>query len=819
LSGDRGLFDMRYVFRGLVRAPVFTVIAILTLALGIASATAFFTVVNGVLLRPLPYKNSNRLVFTVGAVLAADFRDIKAENHVFDQMALFESSKSLLADAGEAQSVESMVVSPDVLPMLGVVPAFGRSFEPGEYHPGRDSVVLLSHRIWVQRFRSEPGILGKSIVLNSQPYTVVGILPAWFHYKFVWYENDADVWLPLALNSAQLEQRGTPKLTSNGPAPDHYATALIAELKQGVTLRRAQENYSSIVASLISRYPNDQALRGRRLYSLKYLQVGSTGDVLWPLLGGAGLLLLISCVNVSGLMLARGLDRRREMAIRVVLGARRSQVVRYFLEESLLLSLAGAAFGLPLSVWAISLFRSLAPPGYVPRLEQAGVDGWVLLFTLVVALLAAIFSGLFSGVVCSRSGLNSGLKGTSDSRLGLRSRARFSAQKWLLVAQIGAAMVLLIGASLMGRSLWLMITEDLGFDPQHVIQGSIQRVTSLANVQNWDTTRNFAVFQELLKQVKTVPTVKSAALAGPPVGGASGLPFYISGQNRPRSEDMPLAYFWSVTPEFFKTLNVPLIRGRYFTAEDAPGLQPTVIVNRMMARTYFPGSDAIGHYLTYTWRNKDINARVVGEIADAKMAGLDQPAAPQIYLCFWQTPLPSAVLYVRTDADAASLTPVLQDKVQRTSKDLALLDVKPVAEVLSESSVADPRFLTSLLGTFAVLALILTVVGVFGAAALNVRRRTHEIGIRVALGAQNKDVLRTVLFDSVAMSFIGVVVGALAALALTRLIRTWLYGVAPADPATFILSGILLLGICLVASYIPSRRALHVDPAIVLRAE
>lgn len=813
------LFDMRYVFRGLVRAPVFVVATILTLALGIGSTTALFTAVNSVLLRPLPYKDSDRLVATAGAVLAADFRDIKTENHVFDRMALFEPVGYLLTNKGEAQSAQGIAVSPDFLPMLGVSPMLGRGFEPSEYNPGGDNVVLLSHRIWVQRFGSDLGILGKSIVLDSKPYTVVGVLPGWFHYKFVWHEDEADVWLPLALNSAQLEQRGAPKWTSKGPAPDHYATALIALLKQGVTQEDAQQNYNSIIASLDSLSPEDQALRGRILYSLKYLQVGSIGDVLWPLLGGAGLLLLISCVNVSGLMLARGLDRRREMAIRAVLGARRSQVVRYFLEESLLLSLAGAAIGLLFSVWAVSIFKALSPPGYVPRLEQAGVDGRVLLFTLAAVLLSAISSGLFTAVLCSRSELNSDLKGAADSRFSLRSGSRFKAQKWLLTAQIGAAMVLLIGASLMGRSLLLMITEDLGFDSQRVIQVSVRRVTGLANVQNWDATRSLPLFQELLKQVKTVPAIKSAALVNPPVGDSSDLPFYVSGQSRPSTEAMPLASFWDVTPEFFETLHVPLLRGRYFTTEDAPGAQPTVIVNQLMARAYFPGSDPIGRYLTYVWMNKDINARIVGEIADVKMAGLDQPAAPQIYLCFWQTSLPTAELYVRTDAAPASLTPTLREKIQETSKDLALLDVKPVAEALSESSVAGPRFLTSLLAAFAGLALILTVVGISGAAALNVRRRTHEIGIRVALGAQNKDVLRTVLFDSVAMSFTGVVVGTLAALGLTRLISSWLYGVAPTDPATFVLSGILLLAICLVASYVPSRRALRVDPARVLRVE
>ncbi|HEV2304679.1 MAG TPA: ABC transporter permease [Candidatus Acidoferrales bacterium] len=798
--------------RTLLRSPGFTIAAVLTLTLGITATTSLFSIVNGVLLRPLPYKDSSRLVVASKDVLAGDFRDIQAQNHVFGQMALFEPGRYLLSKSGEAHVLLSAAVRPEFFSMLGAAPILGRSFDPSEYHPGADPVVLLSHTLWTRDFQSDPHIVGRAILLKSKPYTVIGVLPARFRFKVTWFDNETEIWLPLALDPAQLEKRGLPSSTSKGPESDFYSAIFIARLKSGVSLEKAQRNLDSIIARLASEHSEDEVLRGLQLYSLKYLRTGLIGRVLWPLLGGAALLLLVACINVSGLMLARGFARQREMAIRMALGAGRRQIVRLFFEESLLISAASALFGVPLSIWALDIVRALAPSGYIPRIDQVRVDGWVLAFVLLVALFCAVTSAAIPAARFFRSARNSKITGPDNSLPTASSR--FAPLKTLLVAQIAAAMVLLAGASLMGRSLWSLITENLGFDPQNVTQV----IPGFVAVRAWDVARFTLAAQSLLEKVEEIPTVRSASMSEIAVGTTgTERPFSI-GQAPLRSRDMPTASWQIISPDFFRTLRISLVRGRAFTDADVSTTEPVAIINETLANLYFQGRNPIGQHLAYSWMNKIVNARIVGEVGDAKLAGPRSPLMPAVYTCLWQN-IGFGTLYVRSEAPLASLVPALREKFRQADTRVAIFDVKPVTSVLSESSIARPKFLTFLLAAFAGLALTLTIVGIFGAVSFDMKRRTREICIRVALGAQEKDILKTVLSSSVLVALAGVGVGALAAFALTHVIRSWLYGVAPDDLLTFVLSGTLLLAICLVASYVPARRALRVDPADILRAE
>lgn len=801
--------------RTLLRRPGFTIAAVLTLTLGLTATISLFSIVNGVLLRPIPYRNSRRLVMASQDVLAGDFRDIQVQNHVFGQMALFEASKYLLSKSGEAHLLLSAAVRPEFFSMLGVAPILGRSFDPAEYHPGADPVVLLSHALWIRDFQSNPHIVGRAILLNSKPYTVIGVLPTRFRFKVTWFDNETEIWLPLALTPAQLEKRGLPSSTSKGPESDFYSTLFIARLKSGVSLQKAQRNLDSIIARLASEHSEDEVLKGLQLYSLKYLRTGLIGRVLWPLLGGAALLLLVACINVSGLMLARGFARQREMAIRMALGAGRRQIVRLFFEESLFISTASALLGLPLSNWALDIVRALAPSGYIPRIDQVRVDGWVLAFVLLVALLCAVISAAIPAALFFRSGLNSEITGP-DSSLPT-APSRFAPQKTLLVAQIAAAMVLLVGASLMGRSLWSLVTESLGFDPQNVTQIIPGFVADPDNIRAWDVARFTLAAQSLLEKVEEIPTVRSASMSEIAVGTSTERPFSI-GQAPLRSRDMPTASWQIISPDFFRTLRISLVRGRAFTDADVSTTEPVAIINETLANLYFQGRNPIGQRLAYSWMNKIVNARIVGEIGNAKLAGPRSPLMPAVYTCLWQN-IGFGTLYVRSEAPLASLVPALREKFQQADTRLAVFDVKPVASVVSESAIARPKFLAFLVAAFAGLALALTIVGIFGAVSLDMKRRTREICIRVALGAQKKDILKAVLSSSVLVSLAGIGIGAFAAFALTHLIRTWLYGIAPDDPLTFVFSGALLLAICLMSSYIPARGALRVDAAVVLRAE
>jgi putative ABC transport system permease protein len=562
-------------------------------------------------------------------------------------------------------------------------------------------------------------------------------------------------------------------------------------------------------------------LKDRQIYSLKFLWTGTIGDVLWPLLGGAALLLIVACVNVAGLMLIRGFGRRREIAIRVALGAQRRQIAGYFLQESLIVSLLGGLLALPLSVVALSIFKSLAPAEYTSRLQPVALDVRVLLFALGIVVFAAVISGLIPAIVSASPTPQMNLRGPANARIGVGQGGRgLNAQNLLLAAQAGAATILLVGAVLLIRSLWIAIHEDPGFDPRNAtLISEIQTAGFERGQLRSDRRREFEV--ELLRAAKSLPMVESAALGNMDFNSVPELPISAGNAVPDRMEDWPTASWWDVTPEFFTVLNIRLLQGRFFSDADGPNSRAVVLINQELARTFFHGANPLGQSLSYSnddQSQKVVRAEIIGLVGDTKMAGLARPVRPEVYTCIWQDHNLGS-LVVRSSAPLSAVNSAVRQKVLGISSDFAIESVEPIERIISESSIARPRFLTSLLSAFALLALALTVVAVFGAVSFNVVRRTRDIGIRMALGAQRGDVLRSVLRDALAAVTIGLAAGIAGALALTNLIRAWLYGVAAADPLTFVASSLLILLVCAIASYLPARRAMRVDPMVALRYE
>jgi predicted permease len=786
------------------------------LALGITAAITFFTIVYSVLLRPLPYKDSEHLVTSLGPVLVGDFRDIQQENNVFGVTALFEPGTSVLTIGEHSESLVKMSISPEFFPMLGVAPASGRSFLRSEYQPGSPQVVILSEALWAEHFGSDPNIPGKTVELDSRFYVVAGVMPGWFRFRLMWRDDPVSIWAPLALTQQQIGQRGEPRTTSHGFARDFYATGFIAHLKSGVSVERAQADLDGIVSGLISQHPEDEYLRGRQLITLKQLLIGPAGNLLWPLLAGAGLLLFIGCVNVAGLTLVRQLSRIRDTAIRLALGAGRGQLIRDVLAENLLITLGGTAIALPVSFWAVTAFKTLAPMGEIPRLGELRIDGRALGFVLlVIILLSSIVSGLVPAVLSSRPNLNSALKGNSlsDSR-----RNAAQARRMLLVTEVAVAVVLLIGAELMARSLWLLSSVNLGFDGKGVIQVSLQRKTSPLKASSSDPAQNLALFRDLLAQVSALPGSAYCALDSPGFGAFGGLRFSNAGQANATGADLPLGQWQEVTPAYFKTLDISIVRGRPFTASDVRGTQPVIIVNETLARQYFGLQDAIGQYLLYFRGKEAATAAIVGVAGDTRWGWLDGPQMPEIYTPLLQDLPPSAVLYIRSKLDSA-VTPDWKGVQMTSSAELTVQNMAPLDELVSRKAFARPRFRALLLSVFAGLALLLTVVGIYGAFSYAAGLRVREAAIRIALGARGRDLVRPMLIEAGVLGLVGSGIGTAAALSLTRLIRTWLYGVAPTDAAVFATAVLVLATTCVLASYFAARKALRVDPAIALRTE
>jgi len=810
------LQDLRYSARMLRTKPGFSLVAIITLALGIGANTAIFTVINGVLLRPLPFKESERLmtIWSTDTRRAEsknwtsylDFVDWRARSQSFERMAVWTEIDHTLTEGEEAHRVRCAWVSADLFPMLGVSPMMGRFFEASEFKTPEPQAVILSHALWRQRFKSTPDLPGKSISINEKSYIVAGVMPESF--RFPLQGEPFEVWMPLPDMPVGLQAMRGAQLFE-----------VIGQMRPNIMPEQAQAELDGITAALRSSYPETNKFTGARFLPALEEVAGGFRRPLFVLFGAVGGVLLIACVNVASLLLARGAARQREMAVRSALGAGRFRIVRQLLTESLLLSVLGGGLGILLAAWGVDALLWLKPFD-LPRTGEVSLDGRVLGFTLLLSLLTGMIFGLVPAWSASKIDLTTSLKegahGTTDS--GLRHRLRSA----LVVAEIALALMLLVGAGLLMKSFWRLRQVDPGFDPNNVLTLRL----SLNGFKYQEKEQWADWFGRLQERLQTIPGVRSASVVMPvPLHGLKELdglafPFEIAGRPMEKNE-RPRVGGYGVQPSYFRTLGIRLRAGRDFTARDDSDAPAVVIVNEEFARRYFPNENPLGRRIKIelpmdgkesAWRE------IVGIAGNVKGSRLDTAIRPEIYTSFAQTPFNEMYVAIKTDVAPHSIVSAVRREVQALDKAQAFYDVRTLDERL-EASVAQQRFNMLLLGIFAALALILTAVGLYSVMAYAVTQRTHEIGIRLALGAQPRDVLKLVVGQGMKLTVIGLVIGLAASFALTRVIVSLLFEVSATDSTTFTIITLLLAGVALAACYLPARRATKVDPMVALRYE
>jgi len=806
--------DLRYGLRMLAKIPGFTAVAMLTLALGIGANTAIFSMVNAVLLRPLPYSEPDRLVRVVSVRLRdgaddnvsyPDFVDWRARNHVFEGLAVFRTGGFTLTGMGTALRLNGAVVSAELFKLLRVAPSLGRPFLPEEDKPGAVSgtdAVILSHGLWQSQFGTDPSVLGRTIKLNGKSFTVVGVSPPGFQFPI---QTDVpDLWTTIAVDGAGKESM----ITQRGA---HYLD-VIARLKPGVTLPHAQAEMSTIVSNLNKQYPENYPRAAKVVPELGEM-VKDVLPALLILLGAVGCVLLIACANVANLLLARGTARQREIAIRSALGASRGRVIRQVLTESIVLSSLGGALGLLLGVGGMGLLTRLIP-GEIPRLSEISLDLRLLAFAAMVSLVTGILFGLAPAVQGSKSDLTEALKegGRGSSEGVHRSRIRST----LVVGELAVAMVLLVAASLLIQSLSCLERVDPGFDPRNVLTFGVHVPATYSDAQG------LAFFRQVVAGIGSLPGVRTASAAVPlPLSGDEmDTSFEIEGRPVAKAK-RPTTIFNLVEPRYFATMGIPLMRGRDFTPGDDLKARPVVIVSETLAKRFFPDQNPIGQHIKPGISNgypADPMREIVAVVTDVKQASMAENASAEVYVPLAQCPNNSMLVVVRTQTDPMSIVAAAREKVKTLDKDVPIFAVKTLDEYVGES-MAQARFNARLLGIFAGLALALAVVGIYGVISYSVTQRTHEIGVRVALGAGLGDVLKLVVGQGLRLALVGMAVGMVVALPATRLLRAMLFSVRPTDLTTFLLVSLVLFAATLLATYIPARRASKVDPVVALRYE
>ena len=812
------LQDLRYAFRVFSKNPGFVAVAILTLALGIGANTALFSVVNGVLLNPLPYTEPERLAalyaktddFGRSSISYPNFLDWVRDNRSFSSLAAFRSDSFNLTGVGEPQRLAANMVSASFFPTLGIKPVLGRFFFEQEDQLGAAPVAVISESLWKQKFAASPDILGKPINLDSSLRTIVGVLPSTFHFENSNFASDAQVYVPIGQwNDSFFRDRRTA-----------MGMDAVGRLKPGVTLAQAQTDMVALAARLAEMYPDADKGSSVALLSLKENVVGSIRPFLLVLLASVGFVLLIACANVANLLLARSTARSREFAIRSALGADTNRIVRQLLTESVLLAFTGGALGVLLSAWGTQAALKLLPDA-LPRADEIHIDARVLLFTLVASLLAGILFGLVPAFKTSRTAIQSSLK-----EGGRGGSTRHRAQSVFVAIEMAFAVVLLIGAGLMIRSLSNLWRVDPGFDPHNVLTFNLASAKPLGSSP--DGTR--AAFRQLRDAIAAVPGVESVSLnSGSSVmEGDSELPLWIDRESKPaNTADMKASLFYLAQAGYLDVMKIPVKRGRFLQASDKEGSSPVIVIDEKFAKQFFGNDDPIGRHVNFDLIN--VSAEVVGVVGHVKQWGLDSDSAQntQAQTYFPLEQIPDSVLslvdrgtsvVVRTaTAPADSLKPITQ-AVHSVNGQLVLYDSRTMSDIIA-NSLAEKRFAMALLGVFAALALILSSLGIYGVISYVVGQRTQEIGIRVALGAQASSVSLMVLSQAGKMALLGVAAGLFASLGLGRLIANMLFGINSHDPLTFFGVAILLLVVALAACYIPARRASRVDPIIALRYE
>jgi putative ABC transport system permease protein len=807
--------DIRYGARMLVKAPSFSIVATIALALGIGANTAIFSVVNAVLLRPLPFADSAQLMtvwetdstrgYTRGTASYPNFADWRDQNHVFEHMSSYYTNDFVLTGRGEPARVQGAVVNADLFPLLRATPMMGRAFLSEEDNPGNAGrVVLLSQQLFQKRFGSDPNVINRSMVLDGKNYTIVGVMPAAFQFPI--QNAPVELWTTVAV-----DREGAEPVASERGA--HYMK-VIARLKPGVTRDEAQAEMTSISARLEQQYPDKDLHKSSRVEPMLEGMVGDIRPALLILLGAVGCVLLIACANVANLLLARATMRHKEMAIRSALGASRIRVVRQLLTESVMLSLAGGVLGLGMAVWWSDLLVTLGKEN-IPRALQVGLDWRVLGFTLLVSIGTGIIFGLMPALHSSKTELTESLKEGSrgSSEGGRRNRIR----GMLVVSELAIAVILLVGAGLLIQSLWRLQHVSPGFQSQNLLTF----VVGIPEVK-YPVEKQAQFYRDLTTRIQSLPGVRSASSVIPlPLSGdLFRISFETEGRPVAKGEE-PSADFFAINDGYFKTLGVPIIKGRDFNERDSEKAPPVIIVNQSFAEKFFPGEDAVGKRIRpgiSTSKLEPQMREIVGVVGDVRNRNLSSELRPGYFIPMSQIPFNQMTVIARTTNDPHTLITAVQNEVHSMDPEVPVFNVKTMDEHIS-ATVAAPRFNTTLLAIFAAVALILTIVGLYGVMSYAVAQRTNEIGIRMALGARIASILGLVFKQAIVLVLIGEAIGLAGAFALTRIISSLLFGVTPTDLTTYVAVALILGAVALLATLLPARRATKVDPLVALRYE
>ena len=801
--------DIRYALRRLIKSPAFTLVALLTLGLGIGANTAIFSVVNAVLLQPLPYRSPEQIVgiyhFSEGrraTMSGPNFTDVKKLNTTLQDAAAYTRSRVILTGQGEPVRLDTAEVSASLFDLLGVPAMRGRTFQADENQPGRTHVALLSHELWQQRFGGDEAVVGHQVTLDGVSYEVVGVMPPMFSFP-----AGRALWIPL-----EYTEDFTTKQRSA------WYLQAVGRTRPGVSVEQARAEVETIGQQLARQYPDANEGVGITAVSLHEAMVGDVRSAFWVLLGAVGFVLLIACVNVANLLLARAASRESEIAVRTALGANRGRLVRQLLTESVLLSLAGGALGLLLAVWGVEALISLEPQG-IPRLSEVRVDPFVVGFTMALSALTGLLFGVFPAFQSTRAAISSTLKEGGRGALTTRSGARM--RTTLVVTEVALAVTLLAGAGLLIRSFSKLASVDPGF----TIKPALTFDLSLPDARYGEPAKQVAFFDQLLPQLRALPGVQNAAgVISLPLSGTSiVLTFEIAGRPPLPPAQQPAMQVRIATTRYFETIGIPLTRGRFFTDEDRMSTPQVAVITEAAAKQYFPNEDPIGKRITLGWGRDGgkfhAGGEVVGIIGDVKDAGLDEPDPPQIYLPYSQWPVQSMSVILQTAVTPETVAEPARHAVYSIDGNLPVGNVRTLQQLVARS-ISQPRFYMTLLTVFAGVALALAAIGIFGVLSYAVAQRTREIGIRMALGAHESTVLRLVVREAMIMAAGGVVIGLAAAFGLTQwLVATLLFETSPHDPATFTVAAVVLTVVSLLAAYVPARRATRVDPIVALRAE